>query len=120
VRGAGASLAVSAASPPECITPVDTYAPQPPTGLVALGAEGVINLSWEPNGEADLAGYLVLRGRAGDATLQPLTGTPIMDTRYTDRDVMAGVRYVYAVEAVDMQQPPNVSGESNRVEETPR
>jgi len=33
---------------------------------------------------------------------------------------MPGVRYVYAVEAVDMQQRPNVSGESNRVEETPR
>jgi len=44
----------------------------------------------------------------------------VKDTRYTDRDVTAGVRYVYAILALDMEQPPNVSDESNRVEETPR
>lgn len=120
VRGAGSSLVVSAPSALGCITPVDTYAPQAPTGLYALAADGVISLSWEPNGEADLGGYVVLRGRAGDATLQPLADGPVKETRYTDRDVMAGVRYVYAVRAVDMQPRPNISGESNRVEETAR
>ena len=120
VRGSAATVAISAPSPRGCITPIDTYAPTAPTGLYALSAEGVINLSWEPNGEADLGGYLVLRGRAGDDTLQPLTPAPVTDTRYTDRAVTAGVRYVYAVQAVDMQTPPNVSTESNRVEETAR
>ena len=81
----------------------------------------MISLLWEPNGEADLGGYLVLRGRAGDATLQVLTQAPVMGERYEDRDVMPGVRYVYAVQAVDTHQPnPNVSDPSNRVEETAR
>jgi hypothetical protein len=42
-------------------------------------------LQWEPNGEADLDGYLILRGRPGDATLQPLSRTPVKDVRYEDR-----------------------------------
>jgi hypothetical protein len=120
VRGTGANAIIGEPSPRACVTPVDTTAPAAPTGLAALGAEGVINLSWEPNGEADLGGYLVLRGRAGDATLQPVTAAPVMDTRYADRDVVPGVRYVYAVQAIDTQNPPNVSDESNRAEETAR
>jgi hypothetical protein len=120
VRGAGTTAIIGAPSPAGCLTPVDHEAPAAPTGLFALGAEGVINLSWEPNGEADLGGYLVLRGRAGDATLQPLTSSPVTETRYADRDVVAGVQYVYAITAVDRQTPPNVSAESNRAAETAR
>jgi hypothetical protein len=120
VRGVAPNVVVSEPSPRACLTPKDSYPPAAPTGLYALAAGGVINLSWEPNGEADLGGYVVLRGRAGDATLQRLTASPLMDTRYVDRDVMPGVRYVYAIEAVDLQRPPNVSAESNRVEEAAR
>jgi len=120
VRGAPPNIVISEPSPRTCITPVDTVAPAAPTGLYALAADGVINLSWEPNGEPDLGGYVVLRGRAGDATLQPLTRSPVSETRFADRDVMPGVRYVYAVTAVDSQTPPNVSEESNRAEETAR
>jgi hypothetical protein len=120
VRAAGATAVIGEPSPRACMTPIDREAPAAPTGLAALGAEGVINLSWEPNGEADLAGYLVLRGRAGDATLQPLTSSPVAETHYADRDIMPGVQYVYAITAVDMQDPPNVSDESNRAEETAR
>jgi hypothetical protein len=120
VRGTPPNVVISEPSPRACITPVDTVAPAAPTGLYALGADGVINLSWEPNGEPDLGGYVILRGRAGDATLQPLTRSPVSDTRFADRDVMPGVRYVYAVTAVDTQTPPNVSDESNRAEETAR
>ena len=120
IRGTAPNLIVSEPSPRACITPIDTVAPAAPTDLSALAAEGVINLSWEPNGEPDLGGYLVLRGRAGDATLQPLTSSPVTDTRFADRDVMPGVRYVYVVRAVDRQRPPNVSEDSNRAEETAR
>jgi len=121
VRGAPPSLALSAPSERHCQTPEDSFAPAAPTGLTSIPADGVISLQWEPNGEADLDGYLILRGRPGDATLQPLTQTPVKDVRYDDRDVMTGVRYVYAVQAVDTHRPqPNVSAESNRVEETAR
>jgi hypothetical protein len=121
VRGTAPNVVVSEPSERLCITPDDTFPPMAPTALTSIAADGVISLLWEPNGEADLDGYLVLRGRLGDATLQPLTQMPVKDVRYEDHDVMPGVRYVYAVQAVDNHTPtPNVSGESNRVEETAR
>jgi hypothetical protein len=120
VRGAGPAQVIGEASPRGCLRLDDHFAPEAPTNLSAAATEGSISLIWDPNGEADLGGYLVLRGRAGDATLQRLTPTPVTDNRYVDRDVMPGVRYEYAVQAVDMQQPPNTSHESNRVDETAR
>jgi hypothetical protein len=107
-------------SPPACITPVDTFPPAAPTGLAAVGSQGGISLIWEGSPDEDLAGYLVLRGNAGDETLQPLTPAPIRETTYRDTDVRSGVRYVYAVVAVDKTTPPNRSEESNRVEEGAR
>jgi hypothetical protein len=121
VRGGASSLVEGVASDRVCVTPVDVFPPAPPIGVSALAADGVISLIWEPNGDADLGGYLVLRAEAGSATLLPLTGTPIGETRFTDRMVTPGVRYVYAVRATDDRVPlPNVSAESARVEETAR
>ena len=85
-----------------------------------MASEGAISLIWDSNTEADLAGYIVLRGRAGGATLQPLTQQPITETTFRDTTVRAGTRYVYAVVAVDKATPANVSAQSNRVEETAR
>ena len=80
-----------------------------------------ISLIWEPSGDADVAGYVVLRGEPSDATLQPLTPSPVPDPRFRDTTVVSGRRYVYAVRAVDGHLPvPNVSDESTRVEETAR
>lgn len=110
----------SGASAPACVTPRDTFPPAPPARLAAVSGPGAINLIWDPNGEPDLAGYLVLRGEAGSDTLQPLTPEPIRDTTYRDADVTPGVRYVYAVVAVDRATPPNRSAPSARVEETAR
>ena len=121
VRGAAPALVEGEATPMACVRPVDTFPPAPPANLTAVAGEGSISLIWEPNIDVDLGGYLVLRGEAGSATLQPLTETPIPDARYTDRDVKPGTRYVYAVVAVDDRVPlPNISAESLRVEETAR
>lgn len=118
VRGAPGAEVEGDPSAPECVTLVDTVPPAAPSNLTAVSSEGAITLIWDANTEIDLAGYLVLRGDAGSATLQPLTPTPIVEPRYTDRTVVAGTRYVYAVIAVDNRAPvPNRSGESNRVEE---
>jgi predicted small lipoprotein YifL len=112
------SLAVeSDATPRTCKTPVDTFAPAAPKELHAVAGEGTINLIWEPNNENDLAGYVVLRGIAPGETLERLTPAPILDARFTDT-VQPGVRYVYAVQAVD--KAGNISPSSNRVEETAR
>ena len=112
---------LSAPSSPACITPIDVFPPAAPTGLAAVPSEGGISLIWEPGGEADLGGYLVLRREAGDDTLRQLTAAPVGDARYRDTDVQPGKRYVYSVVAVDTRVPlPNVSAESARVEETAR
>jgi hypothetical protein len=108
------------ASPQNCVTPVDTFAPQPPKSLAAIAGAGVINLIWDANTESDLAGYVVLRAEAPGEKLLPLTPSPIRETTYRDTAVQTGVRYVYAVVAVDNANPPNTSTESNRTEETAR
>jgi predicted small lipoprotein YifL len=110
----------SAPTEPACATPADTFAPAAPSGLAAVGVAGAINLIWEANKEADLAGYIVLRGEAPGDTLQAITTTPIRDTTYQDPTAKPGVRYVYAVVAVDRATPPNTSAQSNRVEESAR
>jgi len=121
VRGAVGALVEGDAAPRQCVTAIDTFPPAPPANLTAVASEGSIGLIWEPNAELDLGGYLVLRGEAGSATLQPLTDRPIAEPRFTDRTVQAGTRYVYSVVAVDDRVPvPNMSGESARVEETAR
>src|SRR5207302_2021452 len=103
----------SDAPPPACATLVDTFPPAALRELHAVAGEKSINLIWEPNSEKDLTGYIVLRGIAADA-LAAVTPKPIQDARYTDV-VAPGVRYVYAVQAMD--KAGNVSPISNRVEE---
>jgi hypothetical protein len=114
-------MVLSVPSPRMCVTPIDIFPPAAPAGLAAVASEGGISLIWEPNIEADLGGYLVLRREPGDATLRQLTAAPVVDTRYRDTDVQPGRRYIYSVIAVDTQVPlPNVSTESERVEEAAR
>jgi predicted small lipoprotein YifL len=104
----------------DCVTPKDIFPPAAPQRLQAVPAPGVINLSWQPNAETDLAGYIVLRGAAPGDTLQALTPEPITATRFEDKTARAGSRYVYVVVAVDQATPRNTSAFSNRVEETAR
>ena len=56
------------------------FPPAAPKDLRAVAEEGAVSLVWDPNTEADLGGYLVLRGEvAAGGTLQPLTPQPIKD-----------------------------------------
>jgi predicted small lipoprotein YifL len=114
------AVTLGGASEPGCVTPRDTFPPAPPQRLAAIAGVNVINLIWEPNSEPDLAGYIVLRGTAPGDMLQAITPTPIRETTYRDQSVRPGERYVYAVVAVDNANPQNVSGQSNRVEESSR
>ena len=110
----------SAPSEPRCVTPTDIFAPAAPSGLSAVGVAGAVNLIWEGSAAADLAGYIVLRGEAPGDTLRAITPAPITETTYRDTTAVPGVRYVYAVVAVDRATPPNTSAQSKRVEEAAR
>ncbi len=120
VATVGAAAIESDPSDPICVTPLDTFPPAAPKGLAAVAGTGVVNLIWDANTDADLGGYVVLRGEAPGDTLQRLTPDPIRETRYVDRTVSAGVTYVYAVVAVDRATPPNQSALSNKVQEIAR
>jgi hypothetical protein len=106
----------SVASPPVCLTPVDTFPPAAPRSLAAVTSENAVSLIWEPNTDKDLAGYLVLRGEAPGEKLAPVTPDPVKETTYRDTTVKPGVSYVYAVVAVDTATPPNRSEYSNRAQ----
>jgi hypothetical protein len=101
-----------------CAPFADTFAPAPAKSLEAIASGSVIALLWEASDAKDLEGYLVLRGEAGGATLAVLTPAPVTVTTYRDDTARPGVRYTYAVVAVD--KAGNRSPESNRVEETGR
>lgn len=103
-----------------CVTPTDIFPPAAPQRLQVVPSPGAMNLSWQPNAEADAAGYLVLRGDVPGETLTALTPEPITTPRFEDKTVRAGARYVYVVVAVDRATPRNTSAHSNRVEETAR
>jgi hypothetical protein len=107
-------------SAPTCVTFLDTFAPAAPTGLNAVGSDGAVSLSWEPNEEEDLVGYLVLRGVAPGETLLPLTAEPVRESTYRDSTALPGVRYVYTVQAVDDAVPPNISLASETFDATAR
>ena len=109
---------IGPASTRTCVTPKDQFPPAAPRSLAAIAGSGAINLIWDANVEKDVAGYLVLRGEAPGDTLQAIIKEPIAAATFRDESVRPGVRYVYAVVAVDTAG--NASGQSNRVEETAR
>ena len=120
VRGTAPVFFESAPSNVICETPDDHFPPSAPSGLIAFATDGSIGLTWDGVTAADLAGYIVLRGEGTSETLQPLMTKPISGTAFSDTTARSGVRYTYAVVAVDSATPANRSKESNRVEETGR
>jgi hypothetical protein len=117
VEGADGLVVESERSEPACVTLTDTFPPKPPTGLRAVASEGAINLIWDANAEADLEGYFLLRGPAPGDELIPTSTTAMRETAVAD-PVPPGMRFVYAVQAVD--RSGNLSTPSGRVEETAR
>jgi hypothetical protein len=95
-------------TPSATITTVmrDTFPPATPNGLVAVPGNGSIDLSWEPNTETDLAGYIIYRQAvAADGTLSgppsQLTPTPIAAPAFSDLTAQPGQAYSYSVVAID-------------------
>ncbi|MEI4271554.1 hypothetical protein TEK04_07440 [Klenkia sp. LSe6-5] len=91
-------------------TPTDLTPPAAPTGVTAVRGDGVVQLSWAANGEADLAGYVVLRDGVQVSGL--VTGTGWTDTGLTN-----DTPYRYVVVAVDTHG--NRSAPSAPVEASP-
>lgn len=82
------------------ITPVDTFAPATPSGLIAQAGIGGVEVAWDRNREPDLRGYQVWRAE-GTSPMQR-TAEPVATASYSDKAVKAGVRYRYAVSSIDL------------------
>jgi hypothetical protein len=118
----------SAVSPPITVLLRDTFPPSAPTGLAAIPggttpADRSIDLSWEPNTDSDLAGYIVYRQQisptgalTGPSTR--LNSTPVPGPAFRDQTAAAGQRYAYRVTAIDTAG--NESAPSADVQETLR
>ncbi len=119
-------------SPPVTVLLRDTFPPAVPTGLEAApggnasggqAADHSIDLSWTPNTEPDLAGYLVYRRQISasgtlDGPVTRLNETPLPAPAYRDHTAVPGQRYAYQITAIDTSG--NESTPSTAVEETIR
>lgn len=109
----------SAPSSPITVVMLDTFAPKAPTGLVTAPSTDSIDLSWEPNTEPDLAGYIVYRQQiSSSAGPTRLTPTPIPVPAFSDHTAQPGETYTYTVTAIDAAG--NESPASNQVRESLR
>ncbi|MBI3781410.1 MAG: hypothetical protein HY278_10215 [candidate division NC10 bacterium] len=97
--------------------PVDLTPPAPPQGVRAVPGPGtVVSLSWEPNRESDLLGYLVYRSDGPNRRPRRLVETPFTVPALNDRSVQSGGRYTYTVTAVDASSRRNESAPSAEIE----
>ncbi len=105
----GHSFEVSSAPGTAEVAARDLFPPAMPQGLAAVADNdaGAIDLSWNPNAERDLAGYFVYRRTVGGrdapagAWVRVSGAAPLEAPAWRDAAVERGVRYSYAVSAVD-------------------
>jgi len=90
----------------------DTFAPDPPSGLMAVSGRGLIALSWERSQDKDFAGYLVWRREEGEDEFKLMTPVPLQESMYTDTDVEKNKRYYYAITALDTAGNESLKSES--------
>jgi len=90
--------------------PVDTIAPQTPSGLVAIAGDNEVTLDWADNPEPDLDTYTVYRSTTSGVYGAALaSGVGISE--YTDSTAVNGTTYYYVVTATDFSA--NESGQSS-------
>ncbi len=79
-------------------------------------AETAIDLSWEPDSESDIAGYIVYRRDGGGAWERISPAEPVVGPAFHDVHIQAGHAYSYTVSAID--QGGHESARSAETQET--
>ena len=93
-----------AVSAPVHVDVIDIFPPAVPQELAAVFVpeEKTIDLSWQPDTDADLAGYIVYRAEDGGEWKRVSGTQPLVGPAYRDAAVEAGHSYRYAVSAIDL------------------
>jgi len=100
----------------------DIFPPAIPAGLAAVATTGesnggnAIDLSWQPDTEADLVGYIVYRREDGQTWQRISPAQPVLSPAFHDAHVTPGHTYYYAVSAID--QSGHESARSTEAAET--
>jgi len=123
--GKSESLTLELAGPlsdPVRVEALDVFPPAVPAGLAAVatapsaGTEAAIDLSWQPDTEADLAGYIVYRSEGGESWQRISPAQPLAGPAFHDARVQPGRAYRYTVTAI--AQGGHESARSAEAEET--
>ncbi len=110
-----------AGMPSEAVTidAKNVFPPPVPVGLAAVPDEQAraIDLSWTPDTDPRLAGYVIYRrDLTADTPQGRISGkSPVVPPAFEDRNVQPGHRYAYSVSAVD--QDGNESARCAEIEE---
>lgn len=101
-KGAAMELA-GANSAPVRVNVLDTFPPAVPQGLAAVYVpeQKTIDLSWDPDTEPDLAGYIVYRADANGDWTRISGAQPLAGAAYRDASAEPGHSYRYAISAID-------------------
>lgn len=83
------------------VNDTDTVAPVVPTGLSAIGHNVSISLSWTPNTESDLDGYLIYRAEIG-GEYQVIGSAPETANSYNNYTGIPPKTYSYKISAYDL------------------
>ncbi|NEZ03924.1 hypothetical protein G4Y73_07140 [Wenzhouxiangella sp. XN201] len=81
-------------------TPVNDP-PAAPTGLTATADHKRVELTWDANGESDLAGYRLYRSQQSGGSYQLIASLDAADTAYSDTGLQNDQTYYYVLTAVD-------------------
>jgi len=106
-------------SPVVSVLAHDSFPPANPSGVQAVfsaaAQNSFIDITWTANTEADLAGYNVYRHTGNEPPVK-INSELVKTPRFPDPGVQPGMRYFYAVTAVDLRG--NESGKSEETSET--
>jgi hypothetical protein len=94
-------------SPSISVSPLDTFPPSAPQGLVVVlvpaqgAAPAYLDLSWSISAENDIAGYNIYRSEQEGAPGQKQNPELLRTPAFRDMNTVPGQRYFYTVTAVD-------------------